>query len=586
MRLRKVLSFGFLLFLLAGSAYAQQIPTPVPPPFPPFLNADIPLPPDPPFTPDLDLDAVVPCDFAAPTFFTDGTVVRSTSKYVNGAVTAGTAPSNNQFALLMNQYIGSILPTARQMTTDADPMLDGIPVGINEYFWVDGEPICMPDARHANAVAVYWFVHRMNEVDATGYMRESLHWNDVPFSTLAGGGGIDQIAQFPDFTLDSLSIYFLEPSNINPDLIGSMQMDITADPNIVCPNGAPSRVIMNESAVFDWSYALSTQYAASMDATSPKPEDFETTLSSYGGQIGLYTEPAVTLFDGSPLPYLTLFDPVVGGPECSTFQTTVNPVGFGALGCLYAEDLEDCLNELAGGYVTHVVTWWQVQVIYNGVEIYGVWVPESYAVFTDENPQAAIYYYFMQPIQRPGEQSFILDTPIGLSGANYTVEREIEFVDDLRGAVCDAESILPARVGEGDVANPIAETLNVRSAPNGDVIGTIAGNEAMIILDGAVCKDGFRWWLVRSLANSTLTGWVAEADASVYYIEPGMPAEPTSTPMPITAPENPTQPPQPPPPPADSDGDGVPDSIDVCPGTAPGVVVSTDGSTPGCPLPG
>lgn len=581
MRLRQVLPFIFLLLLLAGGVYAQENPTPVPPPFPPFLNADIPLPAD-----SFDLNAVVPCDFAAPTYLTHGTVVRSTSKYVNGAVTAGAVPSNNQFALMMNQYIASILPTARQLTTAADPMLDGTAVGISEYFWVDGEPICVPDPRHADAMAVYWFVHRLNEVDATGYIRESLHWDDVPFSTLTSGGGIDQIAQFPDFTLDSLSVYFLEPSNINPDLLGSMDLDITADPNIVCPNGAPSRVVMNESAVFDPSYALSTQYAASMDATSPQPEDFETALSSYASQIALYTEPAVELYDGYGLPPLILFNPIVGGPECTTFQTAVNSVGFEAIGCVFADDIDACFDELAGGYVTHVVTWWQVQVIYKGVELYGVWVPESYAVFADDNPQLAIYYYFMQPVQRPGEQSFLVDTSIGDFGANYSVEREVEFVDDLRGAACDAQSILPARVGEGDLANPIAETLNVRSTPNGDVIGTMNGSEAMMILDGAICKDGFRWWLVRSLANSTLTGWVAEADASVYYIEPGMPPEPTATPMPITAPETPTQPPPLPPPPADSDGDGVPDSIDVCPGTAPGVVVSTDGSTPGCPLPG
>jgi OmpA-OmpF porin, OOP family len=47
---------------------------------------------------------------------------------------------------------------------------------------------------------------------------------------------------------------------------------------------------------------------------------------------------------------------------------------------------------------------------------------------------------------------------------------------------------------------------------------------------------------------------------------------------PVIAP--PPPPPAPPAPPADADGDGVPDSIDQCPGTLPGVVVDSVGCPP------
>ena len=69
--------------------------------------------------------------------------------------------------------------------------------------------------------------------------------------------------------------------------------------------------------------------------------------------------------------------------------------------------------------------------------------------------------------------------------------------------------------------------------------------------------------------------WIANVGLQIPFGRPY--AEPMVAAAPPPPPPPPAAPPPPPPPPLDSDGDGVPDSIDRCPGTPPGTRVDQYG---------
>jgi hypothetical protein len=52
------------------------------------------------------------------------------------------------------------------------------------------------------------------------------------------------------------------------------------------------------------------------------------------------------------------------------------------------------------------------------------------------------------------------------------------------------------------------------------------------VINGPVCQDGFRWFLVSAARG--IVGWVAEGDAREYYLEPWPPAPGTPTPTNIS----------------------------------------------------
>lgn len=63
------------------------------------------------------------------------------------------------------------------------------------------------------------------------------------------------------------------------------------------------------------------------------------------------------------------------------------------------------------------------------------------------------------------------------------------------------------------------EGLNVRKAAgvSGDRIGRYQPNERVIVLEGPIDADGYRWWRV---GTNQLAGWVAEGDGDVVWLSP------------------------------------------------------------------
>ncbi|NDJ84849.1 MAG: hypothetical protein GYB66_03095, partial [Chloroflexi bacterium] len=61
-------------------------------------------------------------------------------------------------------------------------------------------------------------------------------------------------------------------------------------------------------------------------------------------------------------------------------------------------------------------------------------------------------------------------------------------------------------------------TLRLRETPGGEFLVSMASGTEFLVVGGPECQGSYTWWRVR-LENGT-TGWAAEADESIYYIEP------------------------------------------------------------------
>ncbi len=67
---------------------------------------------------------------------------------------------------------------------------------------------------------------------------------------------------------------------------------------------------------------------------------------------------------------------------------------------------------------------------------------------------------------------------------------------------------------------PQGQTLRLRAAPGLDAasVGRLAGGVQVLVLAGPICADGYTWWQVA--AEDGLTGWAAEGQGNITYLEP------------------------------------------------------------------
>lgn len=74
----------------------------------------------------------------------------------------------------------------------------------------------------------------------------------------------------------------------------------------------------------------------------------------------------------------------------------------------------------------------------------------------------------------------------------------------------------------GRVTDDDESPLNVRAAPGlgSEILLRIAPGGVFFVTDGPACADGYVWYRIE---YGEVQGWVAEGDASVYYIEPYLP---------------------------------------------------------------
>ena len=89
-------------------------------------------------------------------------------------------------------------------------------------------------------------------------------------------------------------------------------------------------------------------------------------------------------------------------------------------------------------------------------------------------------------------------------------------------AVC--EGAPPTRLNTGLFAYvnpepPLPNNLRSAAGENNEIMGYIEPGQAMKILEGPECADGWLWWKVQPL-ETDLTGWTAEGDAQNYWLIP------------------------------------------------------------------
>jgi hypothetical protein len=66
---------------------------------------------------------------------------------------------------------------------------------------------------------------------------------------------------------------------------------------------------------------------------------------------------------------------------------------------------------------------------------------------------------------------------------------------------------------------PLPNNLRSEADPNSELLGEIQPRQAMKILAGPKCVDGWQWWNVIP-SNSDLNGWTAEGDEQTYWLIP------------------------------------------------------------------
>jgi hypothetical protein len=66
---------------------------------------------------------------------------------------------------------------------------------------------------------------------------------------------------------------------------------------------------------------------------------------------------------------------------------------------------------------------------------------------------------------------------------------------------------------------PLPNNLRSAAGENNELIGYIEPGQAMEILLGPECADGWIWWKVNTL-ETDLTGWTAEGDGQSYWLIP------------------------------------------------------------------
>ncbi len=75
-------------------------------------------------------------------------------------------------------------------------------------------------------------------------------------------------------------------------------------------------------------------------------------------------------------------------------------------------------------------------------------------------------------------------------------------------------------VGDTVMITPEGDNLNMRSGPgpNFQVVEVLPQSNVMIILEGPIDSDGYRWWRVTHYGEPTAEGWIAEGDGNENWL--------------------------------------------------------------------
>ncbi len=119
-----------------------------------------------------------------------------------------------------------------------------------------------------------------------------------------------------------------------------------------------------------------------------------------------------------------------------------------------------------------------------------------------------------------------ISQPVATASPTETPQRETATATK---AVVTTEAscgkVLPSRLHVDSYAYvnpdpPVPNNVRSEAGQNNDLLGDIQPGQAMKILDGPKCVDGWLWWKVSPLNNGDLIGWTAESDEQTYWLIP------------------------------------------------------------------
>ncbi|MCU0479889.1 MAG: hypothetical protein MUE54_01600 [Anaerolineae bacterium] len=212
-----------------------------------------------------------------------------------------------------------------------------------------------------------------------------------------------------------------------------------------------------------------------------------------------------------PIPLGQVMDIVVAGPLCTRRSHWVDRI--------------EVVNGqiVDNGYETHEsFVWWQVDTNLLGLDLGSVWIAES---ITRQAPWGRVDYYLLTP------DSFVNNVP-------NTYDTPLWKPTDIRPALTElgeqssCVGILSSQLFGGSLAEPNGSALNLRTVPNGDVIGRVEMGEQITVYGESLCWGGFRWW------QTSRGGWIAENSHTTALLLPAVQkvAPPIETEMAQTAP--------------------------------------------------
>lgn len=519
--------------------------------------------------PSAALAAPLSCDSELNTFSAPNKLMRVSASYAYKLPNGSTADTEAINAGI-EAYFAERLDTVQALRLEASSGAAVVDPADKGSIWrVTGNPICVEEPAFNDSVSIFVPVVSYYDAGLTGFLIESRNWKNIELT--------DLIDNAPTDTIKRLSLYFLEPQIVNPQVLTDFDLTSTTQAQPACALGGPaylrpgdaakrvSRMEVGEKAPewnFEYDYIYFFGQSMPLFGTSFIPDTYQG-VSTAAWFDFLYKDFKGDSPHGIPPGVLVGSDTitVMGAPRCGRMYYSIE-----------SKSVEgDLLSVL---YQQAVITWLPVRVMRNGVS-YDGWLPESihwrYFNLSINTGTIHLYHdftaYFLDEVpSNAGKQAYFegWDLTGGLEIAEPGTRKPAALYDmpyaDALPNTCATS--LPTRLDGAPRARVIVEALNLRenaTTSSQPVVG-LGQNTVVSLLGLTRCADGMRWQAATvtggALGSTVVTGWAAENDNAVYYLEPvaergdsifmprptAVPPVATSTPMPLA---QPTQPPAP-----------------------------------------
>lgn len=549
--------------------------------------------------------APLSCDSALQSFVTTGMTVATTSKYAIEKIDPDQPlPEETVLELTLSKSLDAITQVARVLTDG--PSVDAAKIQPQEggTTWeVTGDVVCVDEGAYGGAIVVYVPVVSTENENLAGFLPEGIHWKDAtPEHFLPGD--INMLSAGNTIVIRRLSYYLLEPAKLNPN-IPKPDFGFAANvPEPACEGGANTFLATGDDAKSIWH----------TDAEPMTADDFQLLQNIGNRHAILFGQPVFasaglntynfaaqylgqvdTLQQDNAAPLIAPGAEVeiIGGPHCVTIDSVISFIADGydpniswadLLSGAFGGSLDVSMYRLA--LTRDVATFWEIRTTVQNTIVQGwvieslaskhtVYIPDTnanlwnddYTGFDVEAIQALdvesthdASYYWLSPLTFGKSNAAYVadwelnrDIAIGETGTRYAPGDPFNLDLPIAGGdvTCPA---LPTRLIPLGGARVIVEALNMRyGAHLSAQISGAMGFGSLFRVQNTTCNEGYRWWwgsVQHAGEGWYYIGWVAEADANNYFVEPAVfegegrlvprptvepTTAPTSTPLPFVA---------------------------------------------------